>query len=766
MIRFAVVLALVGAAFGCPGKGGEIVPGLPGDGTGHFVDGQRPGGATSPEAPDPWAGRDLIEAPPPAEPRAVELPAVERFTLKNGLEVIAVRDPALPVVSMQLAVKAGKALEPRDKVGLSEFAAAMLTRGVRGKSAAEIARAIDFVGGSLGASASYEATLVSCKALSKDLNTCLTLLPEVVARPTFPEDEMKIVRGDLHALVRQRKDDAGQLANAHFQTFLWGAEHARGWPLSARTIDSITRDDLVAWHGRWIRPNNAVLAVAGNLDTKALQRQLERAFRRWKKADLPERPRYQLPKLDGLRVLLVDKPDQTQSHLRIGHFGLSHKDEAFYAAMVMNYSLGGGAFSSRLLETVRSSEGKSYSASSSFDRNLDVGAFVAATFTRTPETVETVQLVRDVIAKMAAEGPTPAEVASAVQNLAGSYAMRFETGADVAGALLAADLHELGPEYVRDYPLRIAAVTPDDAKKVAARLLDPDDAVIVIVGNAAKLEPQLQEAGWTYDKVGYLEPVAPWERQAAVAAAAEPVDPEAEAAARQLLDAALAKKGGAKRLAGLKSLSWKGKAELSLGGAKAPAEVQKRLRPPDALRLDMNIAGGQVVATTVLAGDQAWGREVSPRGDKSLDFTGAELASLKTQMWREQDLVLLRHREKGAKVTPLPDREIAGRPHHAIRVTNADGTRTVVLFIDKKSKLLGGMEFIDQGVKATETYSDYRQVAGLQIAHRRVTESPQLGLSIEIASVKVDAKLPPALFSRPGAAKKKAAPAAGESATP
>lgn len=748
-LRPVLALAATAALAACPGRGSEVVPALPGDGTGNFAEDRAADGDAA-AASDPWAGRDLIDSPPPAEPVALELPPIERFTLPSGLEVIAVRDPTLPVVSLQLAIRAGKELEARDQVGLSSFVASMLSRGTRRKSAAQIAGAIDFVGGALGASASYEATLVTCKVLSKHLDTCLELVPDMLARPSFPAAEMDIVRQDLHAQVRQRLDDAGQLASAHFQTFLWGAEHPRGWPLTQQTIDAISRDDLIRWHRQWLRPNNAVLAIAGDIDPAALRQRLTRAFGPWKKGALPQRPERQRPALDGMKVLLVDKPDQTQTHIRVGHFGLSHRDEAFYAAMIMNYSLGGGMFSSRLLERVRSEAGKSYAASSSFDRNLDVGAFVAATFTRTPETVDTVRLVREVIAEMAAEGPTEDEVRAAITNLSGSYATRFETAGDVAGALLAADLHGFGAEYVRDYPLNVAAVDREAAARAADRFLDPDDLVIVLVGNAEEIEPQLREAGWVYDTVGHLESVAPWER-GGVDTAAAPADPEQARAARAVLDQALAKKGGARRLGALKTLTWRGTAELSLPGGKVPAQVHKRVLRPDKLRLDMNIGGGQVQATTVLAGDQAWGREISQRGDQTIDFPPDQAAALRAQMWREQDLVLLRHREEGASVTPLPDRTLDGRPHHAVRVVSADGALSVVLFIDKKSKVLGGMEYSDQGVKALETYGDYRRVGGLQIAHRRDTDSPQLDLSIQLDEVKIDDKLAPLLFVKPKA---------------
>ena len=201
----------------------DIIPTLPGDGNAHTA--KPPPMPPEPDEPsDPWEDReDLIEAPPTKSARGLQLPPIERFSLANGLEVIVVQNNRLPNVSMQLALKTGRNASSRDKMGLARFTAAMLTKGTRTRTALQLAEQIDQVGGSLGANASFEATLVSCSSLVKHLRTCATLLADVTINPKFPKREMELVRNQLLGLLASRKDDAGSMANAHVQNLLWGA---------------------------------------------------------------------------------------------------------------------------------------------------------------------------------------------------------------------------------------------------------------------------------------------------------------------------------------------------------------------------------------------------------------------------------------------------------------------------------------------------------------------------------------------------------------
>jgi zinc protease len=752
--RASLIAILLGLASACGSTRGAtdisgVVPTLPGEGSANTTDPDDPVRAPKPaEArpePDPWAGRtDLLTPPAPQPPRPVTLPPIERFTLPNGLPVIVIAKRDVPVVDVQLMVRAGVTDVAPDKMGVAQFVSAMLPKGTRTRDARTIAQTIDTVGGALTVNPSFEATLLSCQALAQHQSTCLTLIADIVSQPTFPQDEMDRVRRELQASVRQRFDDAGGLASAHFQNLLWGDEHVRGRPMSLRTLEAIERKDLVDWHRAWFVPQNATLVLAGDVDARALRLKLGQAFRTWPRAlKTPQHRAYPEPKLEASRIRLVDKPGQTQTHIRIGHLGITHRDPDFFDTVVVNDVLGGG-FASRLMRVVRVEQGKSYGASSQFDRHRTRGSFVVSTFTRNPEAIATAELVLRELARLKQSGPTEPEVAAAITHLAGQYAINFQSAADIAGAILAAELHGFGADYVRNYPMSLAGVNAPSATKAAAAHLQPETVAMVLVGDAKALEPQLQRRGWTYEKVGALDPIAAVER---APARAEPASPEVAAAGKALLDKALAAKGGATKLRAIRTMEIKAKGTIRSNGQEIQAGLTRRYLAPDKLRLDLDlrIPGGSAQVTTVLNGKKAWSKQ--PNGVVELPPEG--IVELEKQVWRDQEFVLLRGLDAGTRVEAPGRQARDGVNYDVLRLTRADGL-AVDLFLDPATSLVRIISYEEApGVITAERLDDYKTVDGVQVAHRRQTKNAEADLDVRIDTVTINGTITGDVFAQP-----------------
>ncbi len=429
-MRKLLVVAMFAALAACtPKPAPVIIPTLPGDGAEHTA--KPPPVIVKPVVDDPWAGKTLIPPPTPIAAGKVDLPPLEEYTLKNGLKVYAVKSDRLPVMSFQLAVRAGRLGEPRARLGVSELTADLLVKGTQRRDAKAIAQAIDAVGGTITADSTFEATLLSCSVVAKDSDTCLDLLPDIVEHPVFSEQELTKQRDALIGAVHQRLEDAASLASLHVQELLWGPEHVRGWVNSERSVSALRREDLVAWHKTWYMPNNAMLVVTGDFDPKKMRDRLERAFGGWAKGSVPPLPSYGELGLSGIRIRLVDKPGQTQTHIRVAQFGIKHDDPRFFDTVVWNYILGGGGASSRLMRAARTDAGKAYGASTSFDRNTDKGSFVAQSFARNADAVAATKLMIAELAKMHDEGPTPEEVAAAAANISGAWGLRFQSVTDI-----------------------------------------------------------------------------------------------------------------------------------------------------------------------------------------------------------------------------------------------------------------------------------------------------------------------------------------------
>lgn len=742
-----VVAPVVAPVTACGPKSGPAqIPVLPGDGDTHVV---KPPPPRPPPPPDPYAGRgDLIGLPDLAPPAAVELPKIEEIKLPNGLVVYAVKTGRLPVVAMQLAVRAGRMHEPRARLGVSELAADMLVKGTRNHDAAALAKAIDAAGGTIAADSTFEATLVSCSTPSRATGTCLDLVTEMITQPAFPDAELTALRDAMVAKAQQRRDDPSTLASAHAQNLLWGNDHVRGWINSEQSIGQIRRDDIMAWYKAWFVPGNAILVVTGDIDPKKLRGDLERTLGTWRKGPIPPAPSYSEQGLSGSRIRLVDKPGLAQTQIRIAQFGIKHDDPRFFDTLVWNHVLGGGP-GSRLGRALVDG-GKAFAAGSSFDRNVDRGSFVASAVSRSADAVEATKRMLAQVARMAKDGPSQEEIVAAIVNITGGYALRFQAVADFGAALTSAELHRFGQEYLSNYPVAVGQVSVADAKRAASEILDPKAYVVVLVGDAKDLEPALVKEGWRYEKVAFTDPVT-----APYAAPEAPVDPKAITAARMLVDDALAAKGGKARLAAIKAFKLGASGTTTISGQALPVEITRVFVVPDKMRIDATIkppnAPRDVLVSVGVSGKAGWQR--GPDGQTGnyavVDITGNALATVDFERWREPELILLKAADPQTKLVPLADDTVDGKPCSVVKLRSPFGDVDIVLYVDKKTKLVTRMTYSDGGNTETDDFSDYRDVGGLKVAYRRTTNGGGRSTTLDLKSVELDPKIEPTLFDKP-----------------
>lgn len=756
----AAVVSVGSLGIACGSKPAPVLaPMLPGEGTEHTA---KPAPIpTATAAVDPWAGRtDLIAPPAAPAPQPVALPAIASFKLKNGLQVFAIQSDRLPVMSFQLAVRAGRRQEPRSRLGVSELTADMLVRGTKQHDGAAIAKAIESVGGTIAADSTFEATLVSCSVLARDARTCLSLLPELLQTPTFPEAELEGARAMAIGSVRQRLADPGALAGAHLQNLLWGEQNVRGWITTDAAFAALRREDLVAWHKAWFAPSNTLLVVSGAFDGKQLKADLERSFGAWKSTPVPPTPQYQEPGLSGSRIRLVDRPGQTQTFVRVAQFGIAHDDPQFFDATVWNYALGGSP-ESRLARAVKLDAtgaprvGPSFGASSSFDRNSDRGTFSAQTIVRNGEAVAAAKQLLAEIAKMAKQGPTQAEVTTAIANLAGTYGLRFQSAADLGAALVTAELHGFGTEYLANYPTVIGRVDAASAAQSAAAVLTPSAYVLVLVGDAKDLEPQLKKAGWRYQKVSASEGLdGPRDADVVAGTGTPPVvsDPKVTAAARALVDAAITAKGGRAKLEALKAFRMQATGTTTIGPQSVPVDIERLFVVPDKLRIDATL-GGRVKVTVAVSGPKGWQLAPDQTGQtmQLTEVGGPDMASVDFERWREPELILLRAAAPTAQLSTGPDETIAGRPQSVVKLRAPYGNVDVSIYLDKVTKLITKMAYREGTQDETDEFADYRDVDGIKVAYSRHSTGGGRETKLELKAVDLAAKWDAQAFDKPSA---------------
>jgi hypothetical protein len=352
---------------------------------------------------------------------------------------------------------------------------------------------------------------------------------------------------------------------------------------------------------------------------------------------------------------------------------------------------------------------------------------------------------------MQKDGPTAAELAAAKANLAGNYPLGFESASAVASAVLAAELHGLGEDVVRDFPVKLAQVPLADARAAAKAHLDADDVAIVIIGKADEIAPQLKKAGITFEQVGWLAPVSKADRDAVVAARNAPPDPKMAAEGKKLIDAAIAARGGEKRVTGLKELSETGTISIHPPkGASIDGQYARYFKAPDQQRTDITVPGKGLVKM-IVSPKAAW---VEFQG-KVQDIPAESLDAINVLLFVDIERVLLLSRGPGVVVQAQGKQNVEGVDYDAVLVRSADAKYEVTLLLDAKTHLPFRVVYSVQGEMLFDEYGEWKAEgtganAGYVVPHKVKTVNLLLQVPVEInlTKVEVNAGLPPGAFDK------------------
>ncbi len=413
-------------------------------------------------------------------------PLARRIVLENGLTLLVSEKRSLPIVTVQVLIRAGSVLEPEEKAGLANLAAGLLTRGTKRRSALEISEAIEFVGGSLGSSGGIDSASISLTVLKKDLDLGLDLLADILLNPVFAEEEIRRKVNETLAAIRKKQEEPGVVAEEAFAALIFG-DHPYGWPLEGteESLRRITRKDLQAFHATYYRPERTIVAVVGDVGVEEIVARFRALFGDWQRGNAPDPLLPSPPSLESLTVKKIDK-SLTQANIVLGHLGISRGNPDFYAVQVMNYILGSGGFASRLMANIRDEKGWAYDIRSHFMARLYPGPFIVSLQTKNETAQPAIEEILKEIRRIREELVTDQELADAKAYLIGSFPLRLDTNAEIASLLTAIEFYGLGLDYVERYPELIRGVTKEEVLQVARKYLDPEHLALVVVADQAK----------------------------------------------------------------------------------------------------------------------------------------------------------------------------------------------------------------------------------------------------------------------------------------
>ncbi|MFY9611020.1 MAG: pitrilysin family protein [Blastocatellia bacterium] len=438
--------------------------------------------------------------PAGAENGALKLPPFKKIRLNNGLTLLLMEQHEVPIISFHFILSAGSAGDPAGKEGTASATAALLRKGTKSRSADQISNELDFVGGELGADATFDYSNGTAEFVKKDIARGLDLLADVVLNPTFPQNEViKLLKQRVDE-VKAAKDQAQAVIGNYFRAYLYGS-HPYGRPTSGdeKSIAAITRDDVVKFYQTHYTPGNTTIAVVGDFDIAEMERTLTSRFGGWKAPAETGVRRIEAPAFVGKKLLLVDKPDSTQTFFQIGNLGIARTNPDRVFVQVIN-TLFGGRFTSMLNTELRIKTGLTYGARSSFIQHQTPGPFVISTYTRNETTEKAIDMTLEILKRLHENGVTEEDLKSAKTYLKGQFPPTIETSDQLAELLVQLEFYGLDASDVNSYTTKIDSMTMADAQRVIKQYFPLENLVFVLIGKAGEIESVAKKYASRIDK--------------------------------------------------------------------------------------------------------------------------------------------------------------------------------------------------------------------------------------------------------------------------
>ena len=650
---------------------------------------------------------------------AFSLPKPVRTVLPNGLVVLVMEDHELPLVSVSARFRTGSLLEPADKAGVAGLTGSqMRSGGTKALAPDALDRYLEGRAASIETSIGDDAGTAGMSVLKQDFAEVLQVFSDVLRQPRFDPARLEVARRGIEAGIARQNDDANGIASREFRELMYGGDSPFARTVTYASVQSITRDDLVAWHARYLHPDQTIIAVHGDITQAEALAAVRKVFGDWARG--PKQtiafPDPQPQSVTG--VFEVEKSDVAQSSIRIGHMcALKSTHPDYYPVQVLNEVLS-GSFTSRLFSTVRTEKGLAYSVGgavgSSFTR---VAPFAMSTSTKTSTTAETIETLIAEARRIITEPPTEGEIARAKQSILNSFIFNSATSEQVLAQQVTYEYYGMPSDWLERYRAGIEKATQADVARVASQYIKPDRFAILVVGPAEGRDEPLS----TFGPVTTVDIAIPEPPSSAPSSgtAGTPATPAAADAGRALVEKAVAGMGGAAAVDAVKSYREESTAVMNTPQGEIALESTLLVVLPDRIRQEMSTPMGQM--TLVIAGEAA---TVSggPQG-VSQPLPDSQRVQTLRQVQRSPVFLLQRRTQPGFTAVETGHGRVGDTVVRFVRVEVGGDTMTVG--IDPATGQIRSLLARATGPTGAPAdvlteYTDYRQQNGVAVPHQRV----------------------------------------------
>lgn len=422
-----------------------------------------------------------------AEEIKLKLPPYKKVKLENGMTILLMEQHEVPIISLEFIIKAGSVVDPPGKAGAASLTADLLRKGTKSRNADQVSIELDSMGGRFYADAVADYTYGSAEFLKKHIAKGLGLLADAMLNPSFPQEEVtKMIKRRIDS-VKSEKDQAEEVIEYYFEAYLY-SNHPYGHPSygDEKSLAMITRDDIVNFYRSNYTPVNTILSVVGDFDGAEIEKMLKEQFASWPSKSAPS---IHLPAPGpflGKKVLLIDKPDSTQTYYMVGNIGISRTNpDRVYAEMIN--TLFGERFTSMLNSELRINSGLTYGASSHFRQRKVSGTFAISSFTRSATTEEAIDKTLAILKRLHEKGITEEELNSVKRYIKGQFPLSIESSDQLASLICELEFFRLDEREINDFYSKIDSMTLNDARRVIRQHFPLDNLLFVVIGKAGEI---------------------------------------------------------------------------------------------------------------------------------------------------------------------------------------------------------------------------------------------------------------------------------------
>lgn len=675
----------------------------------------------------------------------VNSPDIVHYTLPNGMKILMVEDHDFPKVEFRAMVKGGQMVEPESAKGLTDlFGEVQRTGGTVSMSGDDADDFLGSIGASIKSDMDDEYGVLSGETLTEYTNKVLPLFGDFLMKPNFEQEKVDLGKTHLNSGISRRNDSAMNIAMREFRKLVYGASSPFARQIEYADVEKLNRDELIAFHKKYYRPDSTILAVWGDFKTDDMKAELKKIFGAWKnegpapKIEIP----FIFPPTPSLNF--AEKADAAQSIVLMGHLGVKYDNPDYPAIMMMNDILGGG-FNSRIFKKVRTEKGLAYGAGGGVYANFDhPGILFLYTATKPESTTEALKLVVDQAKLIREKEVKDDELALAKDGYLNKYPFQFDSIGKILRRVTLYDFYGYPENFNEKIREGVQKVTKADVLRVAKKYLHPDKLTMMVVGNSSKFAEPLSTIG----KVNTVDISIPEPPSKEVLP--EPTPENMAAGHDALLKVATANGGNA--LLKVEEISSEGTMTLHTQRGDLQLTSKSVHVLPEQIRADMQVMGMTMVQ--VLNGESGW----MSQGSQVRDLPAAMMKEAVTDYYLANGCTLLLQRVMKGKIDAqmIGEATFRGTPAQDILVTIAG--KKVRLYISKDGDTLLGYsakKLGRSGYEKEETvFENWQAVSGIKLPAKKTTYSGDKKAAEEtLSGYKVNEKIDPKIFDKPEAKK-------------